>query len=211
MESDVDKTGYQYSTEQTDKQYEDATEASSDELEIRTKLTFKEAALENKTLSYSVKVKAWTDEGKPDVHEEWSKRDTEEKGIKYESEISAMSSSIRAHKIEQETKDRELNMALEDKQSRAAKAETDMNQALLSDNGSYEQTLDKELKTNAKSANLTYEESYEQAIKEHEEKYNKIVIDAETEYQITKLKINKEYQDAIQESNDELEKRLHSN
>ena len=208
MVFDADKTGYQFTTEQTDKQDEDATEASSDELESRTKLTFKEAALGDKKLSYNAKVKALTDKGKPDVNEEWSKRDTEEKGIKYESENSAMSSSIRAHKIEQETKDRELNTALVDKQSRAAKAETDMNQALLSDNGSYEQILDKVIKVNVKSANLTYEESYEQTIKEYKEKYNKIVTDAETEYQLTKLKINKEYQDAIQKSNDELENML---
>ena len=80
--SDIE-TECQLTKEDINKEYQDAIQASNDELaNMLTLATQKlEVALEANKQIYSAKIKAWADGVKPDVYEEWSKRDADENKI----------------------------------------------------------------------------------------------------------------------------------
>ena len=116
--SDIE-TEYQLTKEDINKEYQDAIQASNDELaNMLTLATQKlEAALAVNKQIYNVKIKDWKDKGITKVHEELSKRDAEEMKIKREIEKSTRTDNITAHKLAQETRDKKLNTAKEDKKA----------------------------------------------------------------------------------------------
>ena len=225
------QTEYKFIIEKINKEYEDAIQTSNDELNNTLRLAEQklEAALEANKRIYTSKVKTLIDKGTAEVHEEWSKKDAEEKMTKGKVENSAKADNIRKHKVAQENRDKNMNKAYRDKQNIIMKAEEDMNQAVLSYEESYQQSLeefDRTIKENMKFAKDTYDEQkkeieeefqkvkienekvLEQSVKEQKEHYDKQISNLETEYEFTTKKITKQYQDTIQASNDQLEKIL---
>ena len=219
------ETTYKLAEKLIEKEYHDAIQASNDELDdtLTTAQQKLDAALEFNEKKYQAKLDNTWFWWKTSTHEEWSKKDAEDRNLKIDSEESARTENIKAHKIAQETKQRKLKEAFGDKQDKIDKAKTQMSQNLLSNKESHKQALEELEKAHTEKAILsseyTYKEKikrkekdfqeakkkfYEERKKEQKHNYDKRVSEAEKEYQFTTERIEREYQDALQASDTEL-------
>ena len=218
------ETEYKFNTENIKKQYQDEIQSSNDKLDNMLTLAKQklEAALEANEKVYSAKVKACIDGGVAKIHEEWSKRDAEEKRIKCEKENLEKSDNMREHKTAQELRDRKLNKAFEDKQSKILKAETDTlsnkvsdEQVIIEFDKLFEEMIKsnkdaqmKQIKENNEEEKSEKEKFYEQNNKEIKDNYDNAVSDAEKLFKDAENLIEKEYADAVQTSNTEFNDKI---
>ena len=181
--TDADKE-YKDAEKLIEEEYQGEIQASNDELNNELKMPQQklDAALEANEQMYQTKV----DHSfcKSLMHEEQSKKDTEEQELKIKI---AKPENTKAHKIAQETKQRKLEKAFENKKDKVDKAKTHMSQKMLLNMESHKQALEELYKAHTEKMKST-ENTYR--------KKHKL------------LRIEKEYQDAIQASNVEFHNKV---